>query len=86
VESFKVGLIAQHGNTPRDQEAREQLAEVLEDAEVGPIEDETGTFEVELEADSQDIATQRVIDAIAAAGVDDHIQLAEHTPPGALSD
>jgi hypothetical protein len=52
---------------------------VLEDAEIHPIEPETGAFEVELEADSQDAATQRVIDAIAEAGVDDHIRLAEHT-------
>jgi hypothetical protein len=78
---FKVGLVAVHGNTPRDQEAREQLADVLPDAEVGPIEDESGTFEVEIEADTFEDAGQRVIDAIAAAGVDDHVQLAEHRPP-----
>jgi hypothetical protein len=79
--AYTVGLVAEHGNTPREQEAREQLAEVLDDAELSPIEDDTGVFEVELEADSQDDAIQRVIDAIAEAAVDDHIRLAEHTPP-----
>jgi hypothetical protein len=77
----KIGLIAQHGRTPRDEEAREQVTEVLEDAEVGPIDDETGVFEIELEADSYDDAVLRVIDAMAAAGVDDHLMLAEHPPP-----
>jgi hypothetical protein len=79
---YTVGLIAEHGDTPRDEEAREQLAEVLVDAELSPLEPETGVFEVALEAESQDVAIQRVIDAIAEAGVDDHIRLAEHTPPG----
>jgi len=78
---YTVGLIAEHGDTPRDEEARDQLAEVLDDAEIGPIDADTGVFEVELEADSQDAAIQRVIDAIAEAGVDDHMRLAEHTPP-----
>ena len=75
----KVGLVAEHTDTPRDQEARDQLADVLGDAEIGPIDSDTGVFEVALEADSQDDATQRVIDAIADAGVHDHIRLAEHT-------
>jgi hypothetical protein len=78
-EQHSVGLIAIHANTPRDQEAREQLADALPDAEFTPIDEETGAFEAELEADSQDDAIQRVIDAMAAAGVDDHIELAEHT-------
>jgi hypothetical protein len=78
-EQHTVGLIAEHTDTPRDQEARDQLAETLGDAEIGPIDPDTGVFEVELEADSQDAANQRVIDAIAEAGVDDHIRLAEHT-------
>jgi hypothetical protein len=79
VARFTVGLVAEHTNTPRDQEAREQLADVLGDGEFAPIDPDTGVFEVELEADTQDSATQRVIDAIAEAGVDDHIRLAEHT-------
>jgi hypothetical protein len=79
VARFTVGLVAEHTDTPRDQEAREQLADVLTDGEFAPIDAETGVFEVELEADTQDDATQRVIDAIAEAGVDDHVRLAEHT-------
>jgi len=73
--------VALHVNTPRDEEAREQLADALPDAEFTPIDEETGAFEVLLEADSQDEAIIRVIDAIAAAGVDDHVMLAEHPPP-----
>ena len=76
-----VGLVAEHVDTPRDHEAREQLADALADAEVGPIDPDTGVFEVELEAESEDEAIQRVIDAIAEAGVDDHVRLAEHRPP-----
>ena len=80
-EQHRVGLLAMHGNTPRDHQARDQLAAALPGAEVAPIEDDTGAFEIALEAASQDDAVQRVIDAIAAAGVDDHIQLAEHGRP-----
>ena len=80
-EQHTVGLIAQHVDTPRDEQAREQLADALADAEVTPIDEETGAFEVRIEAESQDDAIRRVRDAIAAAGVDDHLQLAEHRPP-----
>jgi hypothetical protein len=83
MSEYRVGLVTMHGNTPRDQEARDQLADALPDAELTPIEDETGAFEVALEADSFDAAVQRVINGIASAGADDHLQLAEHLPPSA---
>jgi hypothetical protein len=58
-------------------EARERLADVLPDAAVGAA-DETGIFTIELEADAQDEALDRVWDAVAAAGADDHVAFAEH--------
>jgi hypothetical protein len=57
--------------------AREDLKRALGGATVG-TPDETGVFEIRLEADDQEQALQRVWDAIAAAGADDHIVFAEH--------
>jgi hypothetical protein len=57
--------------------ALEQLIEVLGDGDLkGP--DEAGVFEVTLDAADEDDALKRVIDAIAAAGADDHFEIAEH--------
>jgi hypothetical protein len=57
--------------------ALESLRDALTDAEVqGP--DDTGVVEVTLDADGEDAAIRRVIDAIAAAGADDHFEIAEH--------
>jgi hypothetical protein len=61
----------------RGEEARAGLARALEDATVGSP-DETGTFEIRLEADGQEQALQRVWDAVAASGADDHIVFLEH--------
>jgi hypothetical protein len=40
--------------------------------------DETGIFEVEVEAPSWDAALLAVIDAVAASGAEDHLLVAEH--------
>ena len=40
--------------------------------------DETGAFEVSLACGSQDEALNRVWDAVAASGADDHIAFLEH--------
>jgi hypothetical protein len=40
--------------------------------------DEVGAFEVSVQADSHEDALQRVWDAVAAAGADDHIAFLEH--------
>ena len=66
-----------HFGTPRDQEAREQLAAVLPDADVGEP-DETGVFEIAIDADDQEQALQRIWDAVAESGTDDHILFLEH--------
>jgi hypothetical protein len=57
--------------------ALESLREALGDARVdGP--DDAGVIEVTLDAGDEDAAIQRVIDGIAAAGADDHFEIAEH--------
>jgi hypothetical protein len=73
----RIAMLMLHNGTPRDQEAREQLAAALGGAEVGPA-DETGVFEIALEADDEEQALQQIWDAVAASGTDDHIVFLEH--------
>ena len=73
----KIGMLLMHRNTPRDLEARKQLADALPDANVGEP-DELGIFEIELDTDDQEAALQRVWDAVTASGTDDHILFMEH--------
>jgi hypothetical protein len=76
--SFEIGLLEQHGASPRDEEARTQLADALPDeAEVGDA-DENGAFDVTVEADDLDAALTIVWDAVAASGTDDHLLFLEH--------
>jgi hypothetical protein len=70
-------MLMLHFGTPRDQEARDQLAAALPDAEVG-APDEIGVFEIAIDADDQEEALQRIWDAVAASGTDDHIVFLEH--------
>jgi hypothetical protein len=72
-----VPMLMLHLGTPRDQEAREQLAAALPDATVGPPDD-VGVFAVTLEADDLDQALTRIWDAVAASATDDHIVFLEH--------
>ena len=76
-ESHKVGMLLLHSGTPRDLEAREQLAAALPGAEI-TAPDDVGVFEIVLDADDQEHALQRVWDALAASGTDDHIVFLEH--------
>jgi hypothetical protein len=76
-ERHRVEMLMTHYGTPRDLEAREQLAAVLPDAEISEP-DEVGVFEIMLDADDQEHALQRVLDAIAASGTDDHVVFLEH--------
>jgi hypothetical protein len=66
-----------HLGTPRDEEARAQLAAVLPDADVGGPDD-VGVFDVALDAEDHEQALTRVWDAVAASGTDDHIVFLEH--------
>jgi hypothetical protein len=61
----------------RRRDALEALAAALPDGRVGEP-DELGVFEVEVEADDQEDALSTVWDAVAAAGVDDHVLFLEH--------
>jgi hypothetical protein len=58
-------------------EAYRGLAAALAGAEVSEPDD-VGAFEVAVDAESQEDALQRVWDAVAAAGADDHIAFLEH--------
>jgi hypothetical protein len=70
-------MLMLHPGTPRDQEARADLAAALPGANVREP-DETGVFEVVLDADDEEDALLRVWDAVAASGTDDHIVFLEH--------
>jgi hypothetical protein len=76
-ERHTVGMLMEHHGTPRDREAREQLAAVLPGAEISEPDD-LGVFEIALEADDQEQAFERVWNAVAASGTDDHIVFLEH--------
>ena len=72
-----VAMLLLHPGTPRDAQAREQLAAVLPGADVG-APDDLGVFEIAVDADDLEQALQRVWDAVAASGTDDHIVFLEH--------
>ena len=72
-----VAMLMLHYGTPRDQEARAQLAAALPEAEVGEP-DEVGVFEVALDAEDREDALLSVWNAVAASGTDDHIVFLEH--------
>jgi hypothetical protein len=74
---YTVEMLLMHGATPRDLEARADLAAALPDAQIGEPDD-VGAFDVEIEAGDLDQALQRVWDAIASAGADDHVLFLEH--------
>jgi hypothetical protein len=72
-----VAMLLMHGDTPRDLDARQALRAVLADAAVSEPDD-LGVFEIVLEADDKEKALERIWDAIAASGTDDHILFLEH--------
>ena len=66
-----------YGQGPRDEEAREELARALPEADVTEPDD-LGEFEVVLDADDFESALTEVYDAVASSGTDDHIVFLEH--------
>jgi hypothetical protein len=76
-ERYAIGMLLLHHGTPRDREAREQLAAALPDGDVGEP-DGLGVFEVAVQADDQEDALTQVWNAVAASGTDDHIVFLEH--------
>ena len=73
----RVGMLMLHYGTPRDAEAREQLAAALPEAQIGEPDD-AGVFEIAIDADDEDAALERIWDAVAASATDDHILFLEH--------
>jgi hypothetical protein len=71
-------MLMLHGGTPRDREAREQLAAALPDGAEAGQPDDLGVFEISLEATDQEDALRQVWNAVAASGTDDHILFLEH--------
>jgi hypothetical protein len=78
VQPYAIDMLLLHGDTPRDRQAREELAAALPGAEVGEPDD-LGVFEITVEADDLEAALQQVWDAVAASGTDDHIVFLEHS-------
>jgi hypothetical protein len=76
-QRYAIGMLMLHSGTPRDRQARAELAAALPEAEVGEPDD-VGAFEVALDAEDQEDALTRVWDAVAASGTDDHIVFLEH--------
>jgi hypothetical protein len=76
-EPYVVSMLMLHYGTPRDRQAREELAAVLPGAEVGEP-DEVGVFEITVDADDREDSLRRVWNAVAASGTDDHIVFLEH--------
>jgi hypothetical protein len=76
MSEFSVGLRQEIGG-PHGEEVRAALLQALgEPPATEP--DETGTFEVTVEADAIDDALLAVWNALAASGADDHILFIEH--------
>jgi hypothetical protein len=73
----RVGLFLDHPDAAAARPALDALQGALGDAEMGQP-DETGSFDVEVQAPSFEAALQRVWDAVAAAGADDYVRFAEH--------
>jgi hypothetical protein len=72
-----VSMLLLHEGSRRDLTAWEQLRAALPDAGITDPDD-VGVFDIALGAEDQEQALARVWDAIAAAGVDDHIAFFEH--------
>jgi hypothetical protein len=76
MSEFRVGLREEIGG-PHGEEVRAALLNALGDPPA-TAPDETGTFEVTVEADTIDDALLAVWNALAASGADDHILFIEH--------
>ena len=75
---YTVAMLMLHFGTPRDQEARRQLADALPPGSEVTEPDEVGVFEVHVDADDFEQALTIVWNAVAASGTDDHIVFLEH--------
>jgi hypothetical protein len=62
----------------RADEAIDRLRRALPGATFTSIDEATGVFEIEVEASDLEDGVGQVFDAIARAGADDHVVIAEH--------
>jgi hypothetical protein len=76
-EAYRVGLLLLHQGSARDHEARAELAAALPEGELSEP-DGLGVFEATVPAGDREDALQKVWNAIAASGTDDHIVFLEH--------
>jgi hypothetical protein len=75
-ERYSIGMVLLDRGANCDA-ARSRFVAALDGA-AATTPDETGAFEVSIECASQDDALNRVWDAVAASGADDHIAFLEH--------
>jgi hypothetical protein len=71
-------MFMMHFGTPRDQEARAELAAALPDGSEVSQPDDVGVFEVVVDAEDREDALLKVWNGVAASGTDDHIVFLEH--------
>ena len=76
-QRHKIAMLMLHNGTPRDREALCSSARPSP-TPTSPSPTELGVFEIVLDADGQEQASQRVWDAVAASGTGDHLALLEH--------
>lgn len=74
---YRVALHEPHRSS-RAEKAKQALAECLPEGSTVTETDDTGTFEVDLEAADREDALSKVWDALAASGGDDYLIFAEH--------
>lgn len=74
---FAIDMLLAHGDTPRDEKARDELAAAMPAAQIGEPDD-LGVFEITVQADDLEGALARVWDGVAASGTDDHLLFLEH--------
>ncbi len=75
-DRYSIGMVLlDHG--AKCDEARARFVAALDGA-TATEPDETGAFEVSIACASQDDALDRVGDAVAASGADDHMAFLEH--------
>jgi hypothetical protein len=75
-DRYSIGMVRLDRGA-KSSEALSRFAAALDGSRVSDP-DETGAFEVSIECASQEAALDRVWDAVAAAGADDHIAFLEH--------
>ena len=75
-ERYSIGMVLLDRGGRCD-EARARFVAAVDGA-TATEPDETGAFEVSIACASQDDALNRVWDAVAASGADDHIAFLEH--------